>query len=332
MLWGFEGDDTLEGGPGADIMAGGLGNDRLNGGADADLLWGDSGADEFFGTPDDLNGDLIRNFGWGDEIVFTDLVAAPEITVMDQRNVGISFDTDADGSLDGFLSLRLAGPETTDLLEFSPDANGYVLKFANPTRSDLPGVDLSRFADGIAQSSLNGTFDPEFLIGDGEKRFEINLIVQDQFWAGYDNTLGAYEIAQDGSISDVRILYSNVKEASTSVIVDGVDAGHQLGFFLLQNAAPEVAGWSASDTLSFVNFAGDAVSAYAGEALYLARNGMAVSHDVFHSFDPILNADGQEHVISGASENGNGLILAMEDLTGLGDRDFEDVVFSVDIL
>jgi uncharacterized delta-60 repeat protein len=54
-LRGGAGDDTLWGGPAADVLLGGDGNDRLYGGAGRDLLVGGAGADELLGgAGDDL--------------------------------------------------------------------------------------------------------------------------------------------------------------------------------------------------------------------------------------------------------------------------------------
>lgn len=57
--------------------------------------------------------------------------------------------------------------------------------------------------------------------------------------AGYRSTFGMYKIAEDGTISDVQILFANASEVGkggdlvageTSVEID-VEAGDDLGFF-----------------------------------------------------------------------------------------------------
>jgi hypothetical protein len=53
---------------------------------------------------------------------------------------------------------------------------------------------------------------------------------------------------------------------------------------------------------------------------------------VFHSHAAALNPDGLQHSISGLSANGNQLIFGFEDLLGGGDRDYQDVLFSIEFL
>ena len=51
------------------------------------------------------------------------------------------------------------------------------------------------------------------------------------------NTAGVYEVAADGTIGDVRILYDNanaVAAGACSVDLGVVEAGRRLGFFLIQ--------------------------------------------------------------------------------------------------
>ena len=88
-------------------------------------------------------------------------------------------------------------------------------------------------------------------------------------------------------------------------------------------------GLGATAELSFVNETGGPANVEDGPAL-LAVDGAVTDEFVFHSFDPSLNEDGEEHVISGVNLDGS-LTIGFEDLVGLGDSDFEDVVFKVTI-
>lgn len=84
-----------------------------------------------------------------------------------------------------------------------------------------------------------------------------------------------------------------------------------------------------ADTLSFVNGSGVANIAD-GADLRLAVNGASAGVTVFHSYDMALNADGVGHVLTGVDIGGESLTMGFEDLTGGGDRDYQDVVFSVE--
>ncbi|MCK5166463.1 MAG: hypothetical protein KAQ66_04065, partial [Rhodospirillaceae bacterium] len=65
------GDDTLEGGQGADILKGGAGDDTLEGGQGADILEGGQGADTFiFGGEGGEGLDSILDIGYGDMLRF----------------------------------------------------------------------------------------------------------------------------------------------------------------------------------------------------------------------------------------------------------------------
>ena len=72
MLYGFEGNDTINGMAGADTIYGGDGDDRITGGLGVDSLWGGNGNDTFIDTTAGLNGDKINDFTVGDKIIITD--------------------------------------------------------------------------------------------------------------------------------------------------------------------------------------------------------------------------------------------------------------------
>ena len=76
LLLGLGGDDSLSGGAGEDQLEGGDGGDVLEGGADDDLLRGGEGPDRFvFDLSEDSGADVILDFGAGDVLVLTELLA-----------------------------------------------------------------------------------------------------------------------------------------------------------------------------------------------------------------------------------------------------------------
>ena len=95
------------------------------------------------------------------------------------------------------------------------------------------------------------------------------------------------------------------------------------------------ADWAAglepqADTLSFLTRDGDGpADANAAEALYLALGGADAGRTVFHSYAAALNIDGIEHALSGVKPGGEALTIGFEDLLNGGDRDYQDVVFTI---
>ena len=151
--------------------------------------------------------------------------------------------------------------------------------------------------------------------------------------SGYDNVVGVYEVDASGNILDTRILFENANsnKAAEAGITD-VEAGHRLGFFIVQGAADWAATLAAGDTLSFVNSSGAAATITDGSDISIAVNGNAVDETVFHSFAEDMNPDGVQHALSGFDVGGEAISVGFEDLTGGGDRDYEDIVFRVELV
>lgn len=80
----------------------------------------------------------------------------------------------------------------------------------------------------------------------------------------------------------------------------------------------------------FIDGSGAAGNVSDGSALSLAVNGVAIDEMVFHSFSAAMNLDGVQHALSGVDVGGEAITVGFEDLTGGGDRDYEDVVFRVE--
>ena len=84
-FFGDDGNDTLQGGAGAETLSGGTGNDILQGGAGADTLLGGvgtdtltggDGIDTFKGSAAELNGDTITDYQSGEKIYLTQNLAS----------------------------------------------------------------------------------------------------------------------------------------------------------------------------------------------------------------------------------------------------------------
>ncbi|HKK30767.1 MAG TPA: DUF4114 domain-containing protein, partial [Alphaproteobacteria bacterium] len=176
---------------------------------------------------------------------------------------------------------------------------------------------------------VNGVNNQLFLTGNGTKEF--NLTLRDAGYAGFDNAVGVYEVDQAGDILDARLLFDNANADKTaSTTVSNVEAGHSLGFFIVQDAADWAEGLDAADTFSFVNTSGAPANVGDGPDIHLAVNGAMTDETVFHSYSGNMNEDGLVHALSGVEARGEQIVIGFEDLTGGGDRDYEDVVFVIE--
>ncbi|MFA7946372.1 retention module-containing protein [Pseudomonas brenneri] len=98
ILFGQGGNDYLDGGKGNDILLGGTGNDTLIGGKGNDILIGGTGADTFVWSAGDTGNDVIKDFkaSEGDRIDLRDLLKG-----------------ETDGTIDNFLKLTTVDNVTT---------------------------------------------------------------------------------------------------------------------------------------------------------------------------------------------------------------------------
>ncbi|KAA6174239.1 type I secretion C-terminal target domain-containing protein, partial [Pseudomonas marginalis] len=98
ILFGQGGNDYLDGGKGNDILLGGTGNDTLIGGQGNDILIGGTGADTFVWRAGDTGNDVIKDFkaSEGDRIDLRDLLKG-----------------ETDGTIDNFLKLTTVDNVTT---------------------------------------------------------------------------------------------------------------------------------------------------------------------------------------------------------------------------
>ncbi|MGR3271902.1 DUF4114 domain-containing protein [Thalassococcus profundi] len=307
-------DDTINAGDGDDILRPGGGIDEMTGGP---------GQDQFVGRPQDLDGDTIQDLTPNDTLVVEGVTfGADDVTLVDGPPPAIEIDTDGDGTSD-----------TTILLGSAPDGPGGFLAWQRGADTRLTFqqqlADIGE-ARALAAEDVNGIANQDLLTGDGTASFEATIDARAA--AAFDNVLGVYEVDASGAISDVRILANDASATTGALAIGGVEAGNTLGFFIIQDGADIAEDLLPTDTLIFVDDTGAAANAEAGAPIILNVNGTAVDAPVFHSYAAELNADGVQHAISGLSEDGSALIIGFEDLVGGGDRDYQDVLFSIEIL
>ncbi|MPZ32023.1 MAG: family 16 glycosylhydrolase [Rhodospirillales bacterium] len=320
-LSGGAGDDTLIGGDGNDTIDGGTGSNTVSGGAGNDVFDFRSGANALRDTLADLNGDAIADFGSDDALDIQGvLIGRTALNIATSANAatvsvgGSSFEMTGDFSGGEFMTVaRGTGPDEHTIVTFVPFL---------PSLSE--GVRVNT-------ASINGVANEPFLFGDGSVRFSLEL---KSAVSEFHNTLGVYTIAADGTIGDVRILFTdtlNVAGAARMVDLGTPGEGARLAFFLIQDGFDAYGGLPGD--LTFVT-PGTTVPANIAVdnavILHSATRGDLVAAPVFHS-DAIFNPPlGAVQVLSGVAPGGRELQIGFEDVsTVTGDNDFQDVVIGI---
>jgi len=319
---GSDAGETVVGSDAAEELDAMGGDDIVDSGGGADRVTLGAGADALVGDPASIFGDTITDFSEEDRIIFKGVSFGRSDVAVGGDPIVISVDTDQDGTVDGSLTV-LGDFSSGDFMAVAPEGDTTIT-----FETFLPALQERQAVD---PDLVNGIINQAFLTGDGASDFQVTL--RDLGFAGYDNVVGVYEIDQGGNIVETRILFENANADKSAVSgVTDVEAGHRLGFFIVQDAADWAATLADSDVLSFVNDAGVAASLSDGSAISIAVNGAAVDEMVFHSFSEDMNSDGVQHALSGVDAGGEAITVGFEDLTGGGDRDYEDVVFRVEIV
>ena len=303
-------------------LVGTAGNDDLTTCPGGDRVLLIAGNDILRGALNDLYGDVVPAFGVGDTLIFEGAHIARGGISATQGPAVLSIDSNGDGQANGQLTLAgdFSGGDFMALIE-GADTHVTFAPF-------LPALQEGRAVDAAL---VNGIVNQNFLKGDGASDFKITL--RDMGFAGYNNALGAYEIDASGNIIEARLLFKNANADKSAVAgVTDVEAGHRVGFFIVQDAADWAGALADSDSLSFVNGSGAAANISDGGNISIAVNGAATDEVVFHSFASNMNSDGVQHALSGVDPGGQSISVGFEDLTGGGDRDYEDVVFRVEIV
>ncbi len=237
---------------------------------------------------------------------------------LDKSRDEITVDVDGDGSIDARIELRgdftgghflavYAGDQT--IVEFAPFIEALVENRA------------------LKDAQINGVENENYFYGsDAIGAFAVTLISSNDT-AVFTNSIGVYEYDSAGRMYDPRIIVENAKSNPGTVLVDDLDNGKMLGFFLVQD------GYNRLD--QSVLQSGDLNLSVGANGIVLSDGDTAL-HDVtvFVSHDGALNPDGYEHVVSGHSRESEGLQIGFEDMlrNSGADNDFQDVVMLVEAL
>jgi 2',3'-cyclic-nucleotide 2'-phosphodiesterase (5'-nucleotidase family) len=315
---GGAGNDQVTGTAAIDNLMAGAGNDTVSGGAGADLIDLGTGADVLRDSLANLAGDRISGFGLTDML---DIDGA----FVGRSNLGVVKTADGATLTIGGSSFQLVG-------DF---AAGDFMAVARGTGVDAhTTITFERYLPTLSEgvrvnpALINGIASEEFLTGDGNVEFTLSMR---SATSEYRNSLGTYMVAADGTISDVRILFSNTLAAGSATVNLGrPDANEKIGFFLIQDGAD--AYGNLPNNLSFVDPGTMNLSDLdngLAPALRSATLGQLNSAQIFHSFSTLNPGDANQS-LSGISTNGRELLIGFEDqLVTSGDNDFQDVVFSI---
>lgn len=291
---GAMGDDTLHGEDGNDSLYGMMGHDSITGGEGNDVLYGGEGNDRLDGG----DGNDVLYGGDGEAISVADKDFADPIV---------------------FPGLR----ERVNISNLKPPGD--------------PSL-------GVAAGNLHIDFDATA------------TITFKQGYAGYNNSLGVYSIAADGTIESAKMLFKNVKTAgyNKAVTIDlPTDSdGTDLGFFIIANGDNTNAGYKnlnllgtdgaikfyydynkGTERLAKITDDGAKITAVYDDGLREVVLKGPVYHTTERGESALLNPDHKVHVVSGLANPGSDDVLRIgfEDLPALGDADYEDVWFDLNI-
>ncbi|WP_425073759.1 Ig-like domain-containing protein [Sagittula sp. S175] len=245
---------------------------------------------------------------------FQSLANGGRITITDARNLSAA-DLEVDPATGtvtfGGVQFHVAGDlQSRSFVVAEAAGGGYDLVLLDELLGD--GADLSE-GSRVAASEVNGVGPESFFTGNGTRDFTVTL---DAARSGYNNAVGTYVRNPDGSISDVQVLFANTNAAGpgASATLTNIADDAVLEFFFIQNGASAAGGLGANLSIS-------------ADGL-LAEDGLNTGLTSYFS-EASLNRDGTEHFLSGAVDGGGSLRVGIEDLTGGGDQDFQDMVFTV---
>ncbi len=145
------------------------------------------------------------------------------------------------------------------------------------------------------------------LQGDGDVSISISDV---ESIAGFRNSVGYYLLDGDGNVTEAQVLITNAKTADNLDIKISPSGAETLGFFLVPNGGSN--GFDVGDVELDLSLARPTVT----------QNGASL--DVFVS-DDNANGDGEDH------ENFDGTRSRWEDLWDLGDANYNDVTFDLNV-
>ena len=198
------------------------------------------------------------------------------------------------------------------------------LAFSNVMHSDKTAVKLGE-SKSIDSSFITGLNDDDVLLqGGDDKTFHIDVLANSA-QSGFANSLGVYEYDAQGRITDVRVIDVNTQNSEGTIVINDVEAGNSLGFFIIQD------GYNRLDQ-NILN-SNNLSLKVAADGWSLMDGSTKVTNKIFVSHNSDANFDGSEHIIAGISaDDSNTMLIGFEDQArgnNSSDNDFQDVLFTV---
>lgn len=358
---GEQGDDTVIGGAGDDIVSSGIGNDIVDGGAGNDSVDGGAGEDlGIFAVTENVtfSNSYDGGSGWDTlriELTSADLDNAALMTDIEnfiqfvQDNTDVNSET-GEGESFTFESIDFTARNWEDVkitvdgedYTFAPRITGaddvtLTMSESGTAEHDFEAQAWQNLSESTAVSTarINGV-DAENVTVAYDTTATMTFLSEG---AGYMNVFGVYKVDADGNISDVQVIWDPASDthlaAGTTADVD-VEAGETLAFFILADGASSVtSAMTSGGHFEFRTSNGsEATTASNGAGLvWVSDSGQVTtfSQPTYHSAAANMNPDGEVHVISGIDPATGELVIGFEDLPDLGDKDYNDLVFRLDI-
>lgn len=185
---------------------------------------------------------------------------------------------------------------------------------ANFQANVLPSINTmlnSQLSEYVAINDTSFLLDPNKLFLKNASDVRVYFVGEG---AGYQNTLG-YNTGGGGvTTGDPQIIFPNASSRVTSYNPGASAVARTANEPLLPGDFVDLGTMAAGSKLDF----------------FLIANGAQNGTTVF-STDRSVNPDGINHVVTFAAITSTHLIIGFEDLLGGGDRDFNDLLFAVDI-
>ncbi len=203
--------------------------------------------------------------------------------------------------LDPIADVNIAATDR-DSYQFQTEALPDILTIVNQKLDEQAAVDDSLLA-----------IDPTKLTLSQDANVRVYFVSEG---AGYHNTLGINTTGTGINSGDPVLIFPDASSRNR---------------FIAEAASNREAGRNNSNPLAPGDFV-DIGTVEAGSELdfFLIANGAYGGRNVYTT-DAALNPDGINHTVALANDDSPYLILGFEDLYGGGDRDFNDIVFAVDI-
>ncbi|MFN6977544.1 MAG: Hint domain-containing protein, partial [Gemmobacter sp.] len=237
------------------------------------------------------------------------------------------------------------GTDGDDTLTAAPEGETLLGGLGNDVLQGGPGDDL--LVGGSGDDTIDGGAGNDTIVGDGpdsaaQDGIRITFVGEE---AGFRNTLGVYSVdPETGVISNVQIAFPNASLPGSggdlpagSTFDYAAPDGAQIGVFLIADGA-SLNDFAALGPGSFAFRNADGtpatLSSVNPQLVFVGADGTEVvlRGQTYHSAgfgeNAALNADGLLHT-QGFGENPDGSVtIGFEDLPGLGDRDFDDTIFT----